>query len=172
MRLPWNFGVVLLVICIKPFDKRIKIYPVFVISILLRPKFYFEKEGMKKREKMRRKRRNREEGYFQRNKTFFCRNCRRGISETKKVSHRIASGISLFALHFLPLLFAACESFVSRLQRFSTRFFLLNGHSWDTSFLLASFVTSLSYNFISHSFFLLVIGIYRVTRRGEKRFFF
>lgn len=73
-----------------------------------------------------------------------CCDYRRRISETKKVSHRIASGIPVFALPPLLLLFPIFlrlnESLVSRLQRFSASllshphrdFFFplsLNGHS-------------------------------------------
>lgn len=106
------------------------------------------------------------------------------MSETKKVSHRIAS-IPLFALPPLPRLFPVFlplgESLVSRLQRFSASLlshphlsrdsffsFSLNGRSRDTSFLLVSFVTSLSYNSTSYSFRLPVIEIYRVVQSSNE----
>lgn len=107
------------------------------------------------------------------------------MSETKKVSHRIAS-IPLFALPPLPRLFPVFlplgESLVSRLQRFSASLlssilislatpffsFSLNGRSRDTSFLLVSFVTSLSYNSTSYSFCLPVIEIYRVVQSSNE----
>lgn len=118
---------------------------------------------------------------------IFCHDYLRGIIEMKKVNHRVASGISFFALLLLPLFlvfFLLGESLVSRLQRFPASllshphrncFFSrsLNGRLLRYLFLSFSFVTSLSYYFISYSFFWPVIEVYCVvrlsTRQREKK---
>lgn len=75
---------------------------------------------------------------------FFCCDYRRGISETKKVSHHIASRIPVFALlpspsFLLSVFLRLGESLVSRLQRFSAS---LLSHPHRDSFFFPSHLTA------------------------------
>lgn len=134
----------------------------------------------------KRKRRNGEERHFQRDRILYflprlsSRNKRNEESKSSRCFWDIvfcSSSFASFPCFFLFLRLG--ESPVSRLQRFpafllshphrDSFFFSLNGRLLRYLFLSFSFVTSLSYYFISYSFLLPVIGIYCVVRLSRQR---